>query len=53
MKPKSKSYLIDTPKHFVAIAASKKTAALGNVNLEIAWNEARRCLALIAHNERR
>lgn len=44
---------MDTPKHLVAIAASKKTAALGKVNLEIAWNEACRCLVFVAHNERR
>lgn len=39
------TYLIETPKHFVAIAASKKTAALGKVSCEIAWNDA--CLPFV------
>jgi LPS O-antigen subunit length determinant protein (WzzB/FepE family) len=29
-------HLIDTPKHFAAMAASKKTAALGKVNCDTA-----------------
>jgi hypothetical protein len=36
-----KTYLIETPKHFVAIARSRSTAAFGKVNREIAKNEAR------------
>lgn len=45
--------LIVTPKHFVAIAASNQTAALGKVSNEMAWKDERRCFVLVAHNERR
>ena len=34
-------YLMETPKHLMAIAASKKTAALGKVSWETAWKEDR------------
>jgi len=37
----------------VAIAASKKTAARGNVSCETAWNDACRCFVFVAHSERR
>jgi hypothetical protein len=30
------AHLIDTPKHLIAMAASKKTAARGNVRVAIA-----------------
>lgn len=36
------AHLIDTPKHLIAIAASKKTAAAGNVIFDTAKNEERR-----------
>lgn len=45
--------LMDTPKHLMATAASKKTAALGNVSLAIVKNDARLWGALAAHKERR
>lgn len=49
----SHTHLMDTPKHFAAMAASKKTAALGKVSCETAWNEA--CLPCVfaAHKESR
>ena len=47
------SHLMETPKHLLAIAASKNTAALGNVISAMAKNEARRCGACVEHNERR
>lgn len=47
------THLMDTPKHLIAIAASKNTAALGNVNSATAKKEARRCGALTAHRESR
>jgi hypothetical protein len=31
--------LIETPKHFVAIAASNQIAALGKVSCEMAWKD--------------
>jgi hypothetical protein len=33
------AYLIETPKHLMAIAASKNTAAFGKVSWETAWKE--------------
>lgn len=45
------TYLIDTPKHLMAMAASKKTAARGKVSSAIAKNDARRCGALTAHRD--
>ena len=48
-----RSYLIDTPKHLIAIAASKKTAALGNVICATAKKEARLCGVRVAHSDRR
>lgn len=44
---------METPKHFVAIAASKKTAALGKVISAMAKKEALRWGAFTAHNDRR
>lgn len=44
---------MDTPKHFVAIAASKNTAARGNVSCATAKNEARRWGAFLAHKDNR
>ena len=35
-----KTHLMDTPKHLIAIAASKKTAALGKVRWATEKNEA-------------
>jgi hypothetical protein len=37
------AHLIDTPKHLMAMAASKKTAARGKVRLAMAKKEERRC----------
>lgn len=37
----------------MAIAASKKTAARGNVSCETAWNDECRCFVFVAHRERR
>lgn len=45
--------LIDTPKHLIAIAASKKTAADGNVSLATVKKEERRGGACVAHRLRR
>ena len=36
------AHLMDTPKHLMAIAASKKTAARGNVRVAIAKKDALR-----------
>ena len=47
------AHLIETPKHLIAIAASKKTAARGNVISATAKKDARLCGAFAAHNERR
>jgi hypothetical protein len=44
---------MDTPKHLIAMAASKKTAARGNVRLATAKKDERRCGVLRAHRERR
>jgi hypothetical protein len=44
---------MDTPKHLMAMAASKKTAARGNVRFATAKNDERRCAVLRAHTERR
>lgn len=46
-------YLIDTPKHFIAMAMSKNMAAFGNVSSATVKNDARRRGAFVAHNERR
>lgn len=40
-----------TPKHFTAMAASKNTAALGNVICDTAKNDACRCGAFVAHTD--
>lgn len=42
---------METPKHLIAMAASKNTAARGNVNSATAKNEARLCGALAAQRE--
>ena len=47
------TYLIETPKHLMAIAASKKTAACGNVISATAKNEDLRWGAFAAHRESR
>ena len=47
------THLIDTPKHLIAMAASKKTAARGKVSSAIAKNDARRCGAFTADSESR
>lgn len=47
------AHLIETPKHLIAMAASKKTAAFGKVSCEMAKNEACRCGARVAVNVRR
>ena len=47
------AYLIETPKHLIAMAASKNTAAFGKVISAIAKKDARRWGALTAHNESR
>lgn len=44
---------MDTPKHLMAMAASKKTAARGKVRLATAKKDAARCGALRAQAERR
>ena len=46
-------HLIETPKHLIAIAASKNTAALGYASCETVKNDARRCGAFVAQRERR
>ena len=46
-------YLIETPKHLMAIAASKNTAALGNVSSATAKKDALLCGALGAQRLRR
>lgn len=46
-------HLMETPKHLVAIAASKNTAAFGNVSWAIVKKEARRCGAFVAHRDKR
>jgi hypothetical protein len=45
--------LTETPKHFTAIAASKNTAAFGNVSCDIAKKEDRLCGAFAAQRDRR
>jgi len=45
--------LTETPKHLIAIAASKNTAAFGNVSCAIAKNDARRCGAFTAQSDKR
>jgi hypothetical protein len=45
--------LIDTPKHLIAIAASKKMAARGNVRCATAKNDDLRCGVCRAQSERR
>lgn len=47
------SYLILTPKHFIAMAASKNMAAEGKVSFETAKNDALRWVVCVAHTERR
>lgn len=44
---------MDTPKHLTAIAASKNTAARGNVSSATAKNDDRRCGVFVAHRESR
>jgi hypothetical protein len=44
---------MDTPKHLIAIAASKNTAARGNVSSATAKKEERRCGVRVAQRERR
>jgi hypothetical protein len=46
-------YEMDTPKHLIAMAASKKTAARGNVSSATAKNDERRCGVRVAQSERR
>lgn len=48
---RSDPHLIDTPKHFAAMAASKKTAAFGKVSSDTAWNDACRPCVFAAHKE--
>jgi hypothetical protein len=45
--------LMETPKHLIAMAASKRTAAFGKVSCAIAKNEARRCGVFTAQRDRR
>ena len=47
------AHLIDTPKHLIAMAASKKTAARGKVRLATAKKEERRCGVWRAQADRR
>lgn len=47
------THLIDTPKHLIAMAASKNTAARGKVSSATVKNDARRCGALTAQSESR
>ena len=47
----NKTYLIDTPKHLIAMAASKKTAALGNVISATVKKDARLCGAFAAQRD--
>ena len=47
------AHLIDTPKHLIAIAASKNTAARGNVRFATAKKDERRCGVCRAQAERR
>jgi hypothetical protein len=47
------TYLIETPKHFIAIATSNQTAALGNVICEMAKKDARLGGALVAQRDRK
>lgn len=42
---------MDTPKHLMAIAASKKTAARGKVSSATAKKDDLRCGVLVAHRE--
>lgn len=44
---------MDTPKHLTAIAASKNTAAFGNVSCATAKKDERRWGALAAHKDKR
>jgi hypothetical protein len=44
---------METPKHLMAMAASKNTAARGNVRLATAKKDARRCGVRRAQAERR
>jgi hypothetical protein len=44
---------MDTPKHFIAIAASKNMAACGNVSCETTKKELRLCGAYLADSESR
>jgi hypothetical protein len=44
---------METPKHLIAMAASKNAAALGNVSCEMAKKEDRRCGAFTAQRDRR
>ena len=46
-----RTYLIDTPKHLIAMAASKKTAALGNVISATVKKAARLCGAFAAQRD--
>jgi hypothetical protein len=47
------AHLIDTPKHLIAIAASKNMAAWGNVSCVTAKKELRLCGAYLADSESR
>jgi hypothetical protein len=53
LRASAMTYLIETPKHLVAIAASKNTAARGNVSSAIAKKDARRCGAFVAASDSR
>jgi hypothetical protein len=44
---------METPKHLIAIAASKNSAAFGNVSCAIAKKDDRLLGALVAQSERR
>ena len=48
-----KAHLTETPKHLIAMAASKKTAARGKVICATAKKEERRWGVLVAQRERR
>jgi hypothetical protein len=45
------TYLIETPKHLIAMAASKNTAAWGKVSFAMAKKDARLCGALVAASD--
>lgn len=44
---------MDTPKHLMAMAASKNTAAFGKVSWATAKNDARLCGVFVAHRDKR